>query len=144
MTIKLEAKPFEIKVEVPGYGIFYLRRMGAAKEAEMQEVLGNAKSIVDKTADDYKDIVTKESQLVNAKDEVGLVNLRSTPEYKEAQRAQNKANDELQKAIAKLNKCMLSLWRSDVVGALDRLLEDFTTEQIKGFYTQAMEQADNA
>lgn len=144
MTIKLEAKPLEIKVEVPGYGIFYLRRMGAAKEAEMQEVLGNAKSMVDEVAADFKDIVSEESELVSAKDEAGLKDLRTTPEYKEARRAQDKANETLQNAIRQLNKCMISLWRSDVAGALDRLLEDFTMEQIKSFYAQAMEQADNA
>lgn len=142
MTITLEAKPLEIKVEVPGYGIFYLRKMGAAKEAAMQDLLGNAKSAADKVAEDFKDIISKESQLIDAKDEVGLKDLRNTTEYKKAQQAQNKASEELQKAVAKLNKCMLGLWRAENAGALERLLEDFSTEQIKGFYAQAISQAE--
>lgn len=142
MTITIEAKPLEVKAELPGYGIFYLRRLGAAAEAEMQEKLHKAKSLIDNVAAEFENIIKQEEEYIKAKDEAKLSALKSSDEYKKAKDAQAKADAELQKAVAYSNKCQLGLWRSDDPKAMERLLNEFTMEQIRGFYVQVMEDAE--
>lgn len=144
MAITIDAKPFEVKAELPGYGIFYLRHLGAGKEAELQDMMQKAKAEIDAVAEQYKDITEKEEELVKADDKTSLEELRASTEYKAAQKAQQKAGDSLQSAVAYANKCQLSLWRSDDKKALERLFSDFTAEQIRGFYAQVMLEAEGA
>lgn len=142
MTITIEAKPLEVKAELPGYGIFYLRRLGAAAEAEMQEKFNKAKLLIDEVSSQFEELIANETEYIKSHDEAKLSALKASDEYKKAKDAQAKADAELQKAVAYSNKCQLGLWRSDDPEAMERLLNDFTMEQIRGFYVQVMEDAE--
>lgn len=144
MTITIEAKPLEVKAELPGYGLFYLRRLGAGAEADIRERLEKAQSTLNEIKDKYADLIEQETRLIEAKDEKALADLRATDKFKEATAAQEEANKVLQDAANFATQAQLKLWRSDDPEAMERLLNDFTAEEIRGFYVQVMEQANNA
>lgn len=143
MTISIDAKPLEIKAELKGYGIFYLRHLGAGAEAETLEKIKLAKEKTEECAKKHKAITDKESSLVDAKDEKALEELRATAEYKKAMEEKAEVDAIMQDTNNYINKCMLNLWRSDDPKAMERLLSDFSTEQIRGFYAQVMTEANN-
>lgn len=144
MTITIEAKPLEVKAELPGYGLFYLRRLGAGAEAELREKLQEAQEIINEIKEKYADIIEKETKLIEAKDAKALEEYRATAEYKNAQVEQAESTKKLQEVNDYANAAQLKLWRSDDPEAMKRLLNDFTTSEIIGFYKQVMEEADNA
>lgn len=141
--IKIEAKPFEVQAELPGYGIFRLRRLGAGVEADIRNMLEDANADIKENADRYKDIIDKETQLIQDDKQKELEELRSSQRYIDAERAQKKASEKLQKAVDYSKKCQMELWRSDDPEALRKLFADFSFEQIMGFYNQVMREADN-
>lgn len=142
--ITIEAKPFEVKASLPGYGIFYLRRLGASRGAELREKLDVAQKMIDDATHKYQDIIDKESELKTTKNQQGLIKLRATTRYKEAEEAQKEASQKLQEALDFSDKCQLGLWRSEKPEAMKRLLDDFTIKEIRGFYAQVMEESHNA
>lgn len=144
MTITIEAKPLEVKAELPGYGLFYLRRLGAGAEADIRERLAKAQDTINEIKDKYSDLIDEETKLIEAKDEKALTEFRSTDKFKEAADAQAEANKVLQDAAAFATQAQLKLWRSDDPEAMERLLNDFTADEIRGFYMQVMGQANNA
>lgn len=144
MTITIEAKPLEVKAELPGYGIFYLRRLGAGAEADLRERLQKAQSIIDKIKEKYADIIAEETKLMEAKDDVALAKFRASDKYREAEKEQTKSAAALQEAADYANKVQLGLWRSDDAEAMERFLNDFTMDDIRGFYKQVMDEANNA
>lgn len=141
MTITIKAKPLEIKAELPGYGIFYLRRLGAAQEAEIRARLDEAKKLGDDIATKYKNLADEESNYIAAKNEGKLAELRASEDYQNCQKEQKEASEKMNDAINYLNKCRLKLWRAESPEAMERMLNDFTTEEINGFYEQVMEEA---
>lgn len=141
MTITIHAKPLEVKAELPGYGVFYLRRLGASKEAELQDILNKAAVQIETVSAEFKDIIDRESEYIKNGDDKALTKLRASTAYQNAKEAQSKANDNLQQAVNYANKCQLSLWRAEDPKSIERLLNDFTTKQIIGFYTQVMAEA---
>lgn len=144
MTITIEAKPLEVKAELPGYGIFYLRRLGAGVEADLRERLQKAQSIIDEIKEKYATILEEETNLIEAKDDAGLEKLRNTDKYKEAQKEQADSSKTLQDAADFASKVQINLWRSDDPEAMERFLNDFTIDEIRGFYQQVMTEANNA
>lgn len=144
MTITIEAKPYEVRAELPGYGIFYIRRLGAGAEADLQERLKAAQKLIDDIKTKYQDIFDEETKLMADNDETGLGKLRKTDRYIEAQKEQDVNSKVLNEFSAYVNKVHLKLWRSDDPEAMGRLLSDFTMEEIRGFYQQVMTEADNA
>lgn len=142
MTITIDAKPLEIKAELPGYGIFYLRRLGAAKEAEIGEMFQRINTSGESLRSKYQTLIDEESRLIAVKNDEKLADLRASDEYQACKKEQAEHQKELQEATAIINKTCLSLWRSDDPKAMERLTNDFTSAQIQGFYRQAMEKAE--
>lgn len=141
--ITIKAKPFETKVKIPGYGIYYLRHLGAGDEADIRNMLEDANADITENADKYREVIETERRLTEKNNQKELAVYRGTPIYLEAKEAQKKAGEKLQKAIAYSVKCQLELWRSDEPEAMEKLFKDFTSEQIIGFYQQAMTEAKN-
>lgn len=141
--ITIKAKLFEVKAKIPGYGVYYLRHLGAGDEADIINMLEDAKADIDEAQEKYQDISAKEKKLIKENKVEELAKLNSTPDYKEADAAYKKANQKLQKAINYSKKCQLELWRSDDPDAMKRLLKDFTTDQIIDFYRQVMQETNN-
>lgn len=141
MKITIEAKPLIVDAELPGYGVFHLRRMGAAMEAELRDRYEKIQDLINEKPD--QELAEKELKLVEAKDKKALAELRATPEYRNANERRKKIDNEIYKFNSYINKKHLELWSSDDPDAMKRLREDFTMEQIKGFYGQVMEHADN-
>lgn len=144
MTITIEAKPLEVKAELPGYGIFYLRRLGAGAEADLRERLRKAQEIIDEIKAKYADIIAEETKLMEAKNDDALSKFRASDKYREAEKEQTKSAVALQEVADYANKVQLGLWRSDDPEAMERFLYDFTMEDIRGFYKQVMDEANNA
>lgn len=144
MTITIEAKPLEVKAELPGYGLFYLRRLGAGAEADLRERIQKAQEIIDQIKEKYGDVLEEENRLIESKDKEALEKYRKTDRYKEAQKEQESSAKTLQDAADYAAKAQLKLWRSDDPEAMERFLNDFTIDEIRGFYQQVMTEANNA
>jgi len=144
MTISIAAKPFEVKAKLEGYGVFFLRRLGAAQEAELQYGAAEVKKELDAVVDKFKDLLAREKELQAAGDNEGIEALRKTEEYLAAQAEQARVNGKLDAFLAKTRSAQLSLWRSDDEEALKRLFNDFTLEELKNMWQQVMSEADNA
>lgn len=142
MTITIDAKPLEVRAELPGYGIFYLRRLGAAKEAELGEMFENLNIKREAFQKKYQKLIDNEAKLIADKNDGELENLRASEEYQACKKEQTEQQKELERATNYLNKTCLSLWRSDEPKAIERLANDFTNAQIQEFYRQVMEQAE--
>lgn len=142
--ITIKAKPFEVKAELPGYGVFRLKHLGASLGAELKQKLNEAQAMIDDAKNAYKDIVEKETELTKANDEKALDSLKASPRYQQAVLAQKEASKKLEEALEFSDKCLLGLWSSDDPKALEKLLTDFTPKEIKSFYEQVMAEADNA
>lgn len=144
MKITIEAKPLEIKAELPGYGVFYVRKMGAGAEMDLMARMSSIQEHMEEVRTKYAKLFDKENKLIADKDNAGLAELKNSAEYKEALKAQEEINKQIQSHSELVNRTMLNLWRSDNSEAVKKLLADFTITQIQGFYKQVMEQADNA
>lgn len=146
MRVTIPAKPLEIEVEVPGYGIFYVKHLGAGLDAAIQARLDIARQTMDNISNKYVSLIKQETKLMKANDEAGLTNLRETEVYKNAKKEQDECNRQLQDAVKFANKCQLELWRSDDPKALEKFFNDFSLKEIQGFYAQVMaqEKLDNA
>lgn len=142
MKITLEAKPYEILVEVPGYGIFKVHRIGAGTEADLAAKSLEINSLNDRLAEEYGDISAREAELVKSDDKAGLEALRATEEYKAAKALQKKISAALDQLNARIVKTELSLWESDDQEALERFLRELSLSQIRDLYRQAIKQAD--
>lgn len=142
MKITLEAKPYEILVEVPGYGIFKVHRIGAGTEADLAAKSLEIKNLNDRLADEYGDISAREVELIKSDDKAGLEALRATEEYKAAKALQKKISADLDQLNARIVRTELSLWKSDDQDVLERFLRELSLEQIRSLYRQAIEQAD--
>lgn len=138
MVYKIAAERFEMKVEITGYGIFTLHRLGAAKEAEFQDMLAQAQKDAKSVVTDYKDIFELETNYEKEKDDAKLKELKASKRYQEAREAQNAADDQLNDVKRYVEKCYLELWSAEDQSALEKLFNDFTSEQIRSFYAQAM------
>lgn len=144
MTITISAKPLEVKAELPGYGIFYLRRLGAAKDAEIQTRINEAKKLGENIPIKYKSLFDAEEKYSAEKNKDKLTELRASEEYKKARAEQTAADNALQDVKSYVDKCHLELWRSDDPKAMEKLLADFSLKEIQGFYAQVMAQAEAA
>ena len=142
LAITLEAKPYEYQVEIPGYGLFTVRRLGAGTQADLADKMRAAEKAQKKVERDFAEIVEKEKRLVaeNATEE--LATLRTSEEYKKAEKAQKKVSSLLQDTINCINRAELALWSSDDPKALEKLMTELTIEQIRELYGKAMEIAD--
>lgn len=144
MTIDIELKPLEVQVNIKGYGDFYVRRIGAAMEALINEQLSNVQKQLDDFQKNNAELLSKESKLINDKNLQELENLRATAEYQELSKAQKLIDNLLADAIRQSNKIMMDCWRSDVDGVVEKLFNDLTMDQIKSAYQQIMTEANNA
>ncbi len=142
MKITLEAKPLEYQVEVPGYGLFTVRKMGAGVEADLAGRLREMDERQKSFDEEYKNIVDQEKELASAKNETELKKLKDSEKYKAAIKAQEELSRFLGKISGELMRVHLELWDCEDKEALKRFLNDFTTEQIRGFYKQIMDQVD--
>lgn len=141
LDITIEAKPLIYNVEIPGYGMFTVRRLGAGAQADLSDELAAAQKAQEQIMEDFADTIAEEKRLVRANDQEGLNVLRASEAYKEAQSAQRKVSQMLQDAVNHSNRIELGLWDSEDKQALERFRNDFTIEQIRGFYQQVMQQA---
>lgn len=139
MTFTLEAKPYELKVEIPGYGIFTIKKLGAGKESEIRLRLNEAQKLMDELNDKYKDIIEKENNLIKSSDEENLKKLRESAGYKEVKNKQSEVNRKLQKAHDFAVDSQLSLWSADNEDDLKKLFDDFSAEQLNSLYRQALD-----
>lgn len=142
--ISIDAKPLETEIEIKGYGIFRVRRLGAGQEAEATARLDEARSSIDSIAKRYKALFDKEKELVKNKDELGLSELKKSPAYQKAMAEQKASSEKLEAVMGYVNKVHLGLWSSDDSEALTRLFNDFTFKQLGQFYRQAIAEADKA
>ncbi len=142
MKITLEAKPYEILVEVPGYGIFKVHRIGAGTEATLAAESLEINDLNNRLKEEYADISAREVELTKAGDEAGLEALRATDEYKSAKAFQDKITAKLQAFNSKMAQVELGLWSSDDQEALERFKSELTMAQIRNLYQQAIKQAD--
>lgn len=142
MKITLEAKPYEILVEVPGYGIFKVHRIGAGTEATLAAESLEINDLNNRLKEEYADISAREVELTKAGDETGLETLRATDEYKSAKSLQDKITAKLQTFSSKMAQVELDLWSSDDQEALKRFKSELTMAQIRNLYQQAIKQAD--
>lgn len=138
MSIVLEAKPIEIPVEIPGYGKFTLRRLGAGAEAEIMSRLREASEETEKVTAQYKEILDAEKEFVKNKNIEELEKLKATDEYRSAKQAIEHATSHMQRTGEYANTRMLKLWDSEDKDSLTRLLNDFTTEQLRALYQEAI------
>lgn len=141
--VTLEAKPLEIKVNIPNYGLFTVRRLGAGAEAEIRSRLSKAIELSNKIQENYKDIIDKENRLIKEHDDQGLERLRSQPRYASVRSEQKKVDQLLEKANEYANRCYLALWSAEDHNSLERLFADLTTEQIQDLYKQAIKMAND-
>ncbi len=144
MTITIEAKPLEVNVEVPGYGTFYIKQMGAGIEADIKNRLAEASASMDALREKYDMLFKKEGELIKAKNEAGLKELKATDEYKQATQEQRKCSRALDEVVSYSNDCHLKLWRSDDPEAMKKFLNDFSARQIMSFHAQVMAELRNA
>lgn len=142
IKITLEAKPLEYQVEVPGYGLFTVRKMGAGAEADVARRLREMDERSKQFDEEYKDIIDQEKELAAAQDEGGLKKLKGSKKYQEAVRVQKDSAQFLRQITEELMQIQLGLWDCEDKGALKRFLNDFTSEQIQSFYKQVMDQAE--
>lgn len=142
MKITLEAKPLEYQVEVPGYGLFTVRKMGAGVEADIASRLREMNEKSELFDEEYKDIVDQEKKLASTENEAELKKLKDSEKYKMAIKAQEELSRSLGPISEELMHIQLGLWDCEDKEALRRFLNDFTIEQIRGFYKQVMEQVD--
>ena len=144
MTITIKAKPLEVNVEVPGYGTFYVKQMGAGVEADIKNRLAEASASMDALREKYDALFKKEGELIKAKDEAGLKELKATDEYKQATQEQRECSKALDAVVNYSNECHLKLWRSDDPEAMKKFLNDFSAQQIMSFHAQVMAELRNA
>lgn len=137
--ISIEAKPLELAAELEGYGIFYVRKMGAGTEAEIRYRLDEANNAIEEMSEKYKGIIDKEKELMEAKDDKALEELRNTPRYKELLAKQKETGERLESVYHYTRDVQLKLWRSDDPEAVKKLFEDFSFDQIQSLYKQVME-----
>lgn len=140
MTFTLEAKPLEVKVKVPGYGIFYVRQMGAGTQADINDRLSAMEQKNNEVKEQYAEVLEREEQLAATKDDAGLAKLHRCGDYKRARSAIEQSKLDLLALTRYVDRCWLSLWRSDDSDALARFLGDFSADQLRSFHAQAMEQ----
>lgn len=140
MTITLQAKPLEYEVEIPGYGIFTIRRIGAGAEADLASRMRVIEELQQMVKEEYSDILDEETKLIAAKDEKALNTLRSTDRYKEVEKKQAEITKELNSTVEYTKKLAMSLWGSESYENLEKLFNDFTFEQIESLYKQALDQ----
>lgn len=138
MSIILEAKPIEIQVEIPGYGNFKLRRLGAGAEAEIMKKLREASEENKRVTNKFKDVLESEKNFLRTSQTTKLEELKATAEYQSAKQSIEKAAAIMQGAVEYSNERMLSLWNSDDQKSLEKLLNDFTIEQLRALYQQAI------
>lgn len=144
MTITIEAKPLEVEAELPGYGHFFLRRMGAGIEADIRNKFAEANAEYQEITERAKPLIEQEKKLREAGDKDALAKLTVSDEYKKALKDQNEATRKINEVMRYSTECHLKLWRSEDPELMKRLLNDFTAEQIMAFHRQVMEKADNA
>lgn len=140
MTITLQAKPLEYEVEIPGYGIFTIRRIGAGAEADLASRMRVIEELQQMVKEEYSDILDEETKLIATKDEKALNTLRSTDRYKEVEKKQAEITKELNSTVEYTKKLAMSLWGSESYENLEKLFNDFTFEQIESLYKQALDQ----
>lgn len=140
MTITLQAKPLEYEVEIPGYGIFTIRRIGAGTEADLASRMRVIEELQQMIKEEYSDIFDEETKLIAAKDEKALKTLRSTDRYKEVEKKQAEITKKLNSTVEYTKKLAMSLWGSESHENLEKLFNDFTFEQIESLYKQALDQ----
>lgn len=144
MTIDIELKPLEVQVNIKGYGDFYVRRIGAAMEATLDEQFAEVQKELDEIQKNNAELLSKETKLINDNNLKELEKLRATVEYQELSKAQKTLNEHLTGVTQRINRTMMSCWRSEVDGALEKLFNELTMEQIKSAYQKIMKEADNA
>lgn len=144
MTMDINLKPLEIKVEIKDYGIFYVRRIGAATEAVLQDQFAQVQKQLNDIQKNNADLIAKETKFIHDKNVQALEKLRATVEYQELLSAQKAVESLLSDVTRQANKVIMECWRSDVDGALDKLLNDLTMGQLKSAYQKIIAEADNA
>ncbi len=144
MTIGIELKPLEVQANIKGYGTFFVRRIGAAVEAMLNEQLSAVQKQLDQVKNTNAELLAKENELISSKNTQELEKLRATAEYQELSKAQKIVGEQLSETIRKSNKAMMDCWRSEAEGAVEKLFNDLTMDQIKSAYVQIMTEADNA
>lgn len=144
MTINIELKPLEIPVEIPDFGTFFVRRMGAATEAVLQEQLSDVQKKMDDLKRNNAELFSKEAKLIADENLQALEELRATVEYQAASEIQKTVDGLLQHTIQSMNKAIMDCWRSEMDGAVEKLFSTLSMAQIKSAYNQIMTEADNA
>lgn len=144
MAITLAAKPNNIEVEIPGYGKFTIKRLGAAKEAKIGTLVQKAEQSTKEISKKYKDLMEKEMELKSSGNVEELEALRSSQEYLEAQEKENESNLILREAVSLINRYCCEAWSSSDKNALKNLFNDFSAKQLQQLYAQAIAEADKA
>lgn len=137
--ITIEAKPLTYDVEIPNYGIFTLRRLGAGKEAEIGYRLRIAEEKQKEVSKRYDDVIKREVALLEEKNDKELKELRESKEYLEAKAAQSEASAALRDSVLYQREVVAGLWSSQDEEALERLKNDFSSEQLNELYMQVMQ-----
>lgn len=138
-TITLEAKPYEYQVQIPGYGLFTVRCLGAGTQADLADKLHAAEKAQQKVERDFAEVIAEEKRLAEGGDHEALVAFRAADEYKHATRAQAQATTVLQSASEAVVKAEMALWSSEDPKALEKLMSELTIEQIRGLYRKVMQ-----
>lgn len=125
MTIKIEMKPITCEIEIPGYGKFQVKPMGAGAEAEIR--------VISRELEEKDEIVKQFDELVE-KEKNGEKLDRNSEEYQ----ACLKAYSEIGKVVDTLRDKTYEKMREVFSGEkVEQLFNDFTYEQIAKIYREA-------
>lgn len=128
MTIKLDIKPINIKIEIPGYGEFTVTPLGAGAEAEVRIAFREMDEAL-KKAKEYQSLVDRE--------QAGEKLDTESEEYKLAIEALSIVGDLSDKA----RDIVMDKMREVIKGKnVDKLFNDFTYKQIQEIYRKAIEE----
>lgn len=140
MTITIEAKPLLTEVEIPGYGVFTVRLMGAGTEAEIRRRYREANDEAQAISNKYKNILDEEKKLMedkNAADE--LKAFRVSEDYQKAQKEISVVTEKLQRVSDYAREQRAKLFTCEDNSALTKLFDELTDKQLNDIYTQVVE-----
>jgi len=140
MTITLQPKPYDIEVDITGFGIFKLHRFSAVVEMELNAKNAEISKRYKDFEQNYSETLDKEKGLIANGDETALASFRKTQEFIECQTTLRKITESLQELDDLTNKQILSCFEGDKK-LIDKLFNTLTVSQLKDLYLSAIKEA---
>ncbi len=132
--ITIQAKPLTAEVKIGDYGVFTVRLMGAAAEAEIHKRFREATAYSNDVMRKYSDVLDEEKKFIADSNEAALEELRASAKFKEASKAISEAYDKLEDVKRYACSERQKLFASEDYGKLERLFTELNSEQINVIY----------